>query len=119
MRIGKKNGDGPYVSHFPRMHLDRIALAHDSLQRCRLSIHGNEPDLGVWHAERLDRILERSRSRAGVAERTLPILALEETREVAAKPEARACHDHSSSSMFRGQLFLSSRESARSARMRP
>ena len=67
-------------ARFSRKNLDPVAVADDALQRRRLAVHRHRADLGVRHAERLDRVLQRRRAGAGVLERMAALLLLEESR---------------------------------------
>src|SRR2546422_1093730 len=100
-----------------RAYFYQVAVADHALQGRRLAVDGHRADLGVRHAERLDRVLQARGASAARLEGNIPLKARE---KFAQRPvELKTRDRHYSSSMERGQLFLRRRDSARSASSLP
>jgi len=93
MRVGKEARRGARVGGSRGENFDLVALAHDALERRRRAVHHELAHLGVRHAERLDRVLEVRRTRAGIGEAPAAIFRSQEPRQVLREAEARRAQE--------------------------
>ncbi len=77
-----------------RIDADAIAVAHAIPEAHRDAVGDDQLDLGVRHADRLDRVLHRRRTRASELELAPPPLRRHEIVQLLIKPKTRNDHAH-------------------------
>ena len=70
-----------------RIDRDPLAALQASIEANRAAVDEDEIDLGVRHAERFDRVLDRGRSRDLTRDRALPLIGRQVVVELFVEPE--------------------------------